>query len=229
MNHEPTAPARFLGIRCGVMELSYISESLRAQFEAKNSARESALSSCRGAIRACGNAIRALHRYEIDSALSLLEDAESQLAHARGALDEHPDMLHAGFFHDAEKELVEARITFALITEAELPSPEGLQVTPQAYTKGMAEAIGEVRRHILDLMRHGELKRCEQLLGAMDDMYYLLVSMDYPDGITFGLRRLTDVARSIIERTRGDFTTSTIQSSLQAALDEHAASFRPAD
>ena len=93
----------------------------------------------------------------------------------------------------------------------------------------MAEAIGELRRHILDLMRHGELKRCEELLGAMDDIYYLLVSMDYPDGITFGLRRLTDVARSIIERTRGDFTTSTIQSSLRAALDEHAAFLRQGD
>ncbi|MGH2386434.1 MAG: haloacid dehalogenase, partial [Candidatus Limnocylindria bacterium] len=96
----------------------------------------------------------------------------------------------------------------------------------QAYAKGMAEAIGELRRHILDLMRHGELRRCEQLLGAMDDIYYVLVSMDYPDGITFGLRRLTDVARSIIERTRGDYTTSTIQSSLREALEHHAANLQ---
>lgn len=208
------------------MELSYISERLRTQFEAKNSARESALGSSRSAICACGNAIRALHRYEIDPATELLGEAQSQLDRARAALDGHPDVLHAGFFHDAEKELVEARITFALVTDSELPSPEILQVSPQAYTKGMAESIGELRRHILDLMRRGELKRCEHLLGAMDDMYYLLISMDYPDGITFGLRRLTDVARSIIERTRGDFTTSAIQSSLRGALDAHAANFR---
>lgn len=196
------------------------------QFDAKNAARESALGSSRSAIRACGNAIRALHRYEIESATELISEAQSQLDGARAALNGHPDVLHAGFFHDAEKELVEARLTYALVTEAALPGPEALGVTPQAYIKGMAESIGELRRHILDLMRRGELKRCEQLLGAMDDMYYLLVSMDYPDGITFGLRRLTDVARSIIERTRGDFTTSTIQSSLREALDEHAANFR---
>ncbi len=204
------------------MDLSHISEGLRTQFDAKTSARESALSSSRSAIRACGNAIRALHRYEVDAATKLLDEAQSQLDAARAALEQHPDVLHAGFFHDAEKELVEAHITFALVTDADFPAPDRLEVTPQAYTKGMAEAIGELRRHILDLMRHGELERCEQLLGAMDDMYYLLVSMDYPDGITFGLRRLTDVARSIIERTRGDFTTSAIQSSLRAALDEHA-------
>lgn len=205
------------------MDLSGVSSSLRGHFDAKNQAREVGLASSRSAIRACGNAIRALHRYEIDQASALIEEAEGHMDRARQALEEHPDVLHAGFWHDAEKELVEARITFALITGAPFPSPEELGASPQAYAKGMAEAIGEIRRHILDLMRHGELKRCEDLLGAMDDMYYVLVSMDYPDGITFGLRRLTDVARSIIERTRGDFTTSMIQSSLRSALEVHAA------
>jgi translin len=135
-------------------------------------------------------------------------------------------VLYAGFYHDAEKELVEARVTYALVTGADFPSIDDLGASPQAFAKGMAEAIGELRRHILDLMRRNELKRCEELLGSMDDMYYVLVSMDYPDGITFGLRRLTDVARSIIERTRGDYTTSSIQNSLRAALDEHAAHLR---
>jgi translin len=121
------------------------------------------------------------------------------------------------------KELAEARITFSLVTGAPFPSAADLGVPPVAFLKGMAEAIGEVRRHILDLMRRGELKRGEELLGEIDDMYYVLTSMDYPDGITLGLRRLTDVARSIIERTRGDFTTSTVQSALRDALEEHAA------
>ena len=133
----------------------------------------------------------------------------------------HEDIRHTGFIHDAEKELAEARITFALITDADFPTHLSLGVPPAAFAKGMAEAIGEIRRHILDLMRHGELERCEHLLGAMDDIYYVLTSLDYPDGITFGLRRLTDVARSLIERTRGDYTTSVIQSSLQNALTEH--------
>jgi translin len=208
------------------MDLSDIAEDLRTRFDSKNSAREIALASSRSAIRACGNAIRALHRYEIEKADELIQEANSHLAQARSALADHPDVLYAGFYHDAEKELVEARVTYALITGADFPSLDDLSASPQAFAKGMAEAIGELRRHILDLMRRNELKRCEELLGSMDDMYYVLVSMDYPDGITFGLRRLTDVARSIIERTRGDYTTSSIQNSLRAALDEHAAHLR---
>ncbi|MGH2821365.1 MAG: haloacid dehalogenase [Actinomycetota bacterium] len=205
------------------MDLSDLSKSLRDHFDAKTQARERGMASCRNAIRACGNAIRALHRYEIDSATTLVSDAQTQLDDAREALADQPDVLHGGFVHDAQKELAEARITLALVTDDAFPTPEGLDLPPSAFVKGMAEAMGEIRRQILDLMRHGELKRCEELLGAMDDMYYVLVSMDYPDGITGGLRRLTDVARSIIERTRGDFTTSMIQNALREALDAHAA------
>jgi translin len=205
------------------MDLSELAESMRAELDAKTSARERGLGASRSAIRACGNAIRALHRYETEVASKLLEEAQGHVDEARSALGQHGDMLHAGFVHDAEKELAEARITFALVTGATFPGPDELGIPTAAFLKGMAEAIGELRRHILDLMRHGELERCEELLGAMDDMYYVLVSMDYPDGITLGLRRLTDVARSIIERTRGDFTTSVVQSALRAALEEHAA------
>jgi translin len=204
------------------MDLSWLAASLRSDLDAKTEARERSLASGRSAVRSCGNAIRAIHRHEMDTASSLLEEAQAHLDDARSALVGHDDILHAGFVHDAEKELAEARITYALVSGAAMPTPDQLGVQTSAFLKGLAESIGELRRHILDLMRGGELERCEELLGAMDDMYYLLVSMDYPDGITFGLRRLTDVARSIIERTRGDYTTSVIQGSLRAALEEHA-------
>ncbi|HWL65028.1 MAG TPA: haloacid dehalogenase [Actinomycetota bacterium] len=199
-----------------------LADRLRKEFDAKTEAREQGLARARDAIRSCGNAIRAMHRHETDVATGLLEDAQAQLDAARIALKDHPEVLFAGFVHDAEKEVAEARVTFALVTGAAFPTLDDLGVTPAAFVKGMAEAIGEMRRHILDLMRHGDLKRCEELLGSMDDIYLVLVSMDYPDGITHGLRRLTDVARSIIERTRGDFTTSSIQSSLKDALTKHA-------
>ncbi|HJR44400.1 MAG TPA: haloacid dehalogenase [Actinomycetota bacterium] len=201
------------------MDLGELGTLLRGEFDAKNGAREIGLSSSRTAIRSCANAIRALHRYEADRADALLTEAKAALDEARTALKPHPELLHAGFVHDAEKEFAEARITHALILDRPFPSIDEVAVPPAAYAKGMAEAIGEVRRHLLDQMRRGELKRCEELLSAMDEMYYLLTSMDYPDGITLGLRRLTDVARSIIERTRGDFTTSSIQSSLRDALE----------
>ena len=201
------------------MELSELGESLRESFDAKTTAREQGLTSSRIAIRSCGNAIRALHRYEAERAAELIDEARVSLNEARSALRPHPELLHAGFVHDAEKEFAEACITRALVLQETFPSIAELEVSTAAYVKGMAEAIGEVRRHLLDLLRRGELKRCEELLAAMDEIYYLLVSLDYPDGITLGLRRLTDVARSIIERTRGDFTTSSIQSGLRQALE----------
>ena len=206
------------------MDLTTLADELRAVLDAKTEAREQGLAASRNAIRACGKAIRALHRYEVGPATELLDDAQTQLDSARSALSDHHDMLYAGFVHDAEKEVAEARITFALVTNAPFPTVGDVGVPPAAFLKGMAEAIGEIRRQILDLMRQGELKRCEELLASMDDMYYVLVSMDYPDGITLGLRRLTDVARSILERTRGDFTISKIQSSLRDALQEHTSS-----
>ncbi|MFP5351055.1 MAG: hypothetical protein ACLGIB_00630 [Actinomycetota bacterium] len=202
------------------MELAELGDAIRQRFEDKTSARERGLSSSRAAIRSCGNAIRAMHRYEPERAEQLLGEAKAALDEARTVLEPHPELLHAGFVHDAEKEYAEARITYSLVTDKGFPTPDELSLSVAAFMKGMAESIGEIRRHILDLMRRGELKRCEELLGSMDEMYYLLVSMDYPDGITLGLRRLTDVARSIIERTRGDFTTSSIQSALRDALEQ---------
>lgn len=203
------------------MDLTELGAELRRGFDEKTAAREAGLAGSRNVIRSCGNGIRALHRGEIESAQALIDDAQRELDEARRVLEGHEDMLMAGFVHDAEKELAEARITLALVTGAPIPTPTGMAVPPSAFLKGMAESIGELRRHILDLMRRGDLGQCEALLDDMDDIYYLLISMDYPDGITHGLRRLTDVARSIIERTRGDFTTSSIQSSLRDALQKH--------
>lgn len=200
------------------MDLNEVAESIRAALDDKTEAREKGLAHSRSAIRLCGKAIRAMHRSEISGAGELLDEARAEAAAARTALADHPDMLHTGFVHDAEKEVAEAAITMALVTGGPLPSPQQLAVGESSWLKGMAEAIGELRRHILDLMRAGELRRCEELLGAMDEMYHVLVTMDYPDGITFGLRRLTDVARSIIERTRGDFTVAVVQGSLRDAL-----------
>jgi translin len=204
------------------MDLSRLSEEIRAGFDDKTSLRDSGLGESRSAIRSCGNAIRAMHRYEFDTAESLLDEAQSHVDAARTALSRHPDILYAGFLQDAEKELAEARITFALVRGSGMPTPGELGIDPAPYLKGMAESVGELRRHLLDLLRRGELQRCEDLLAAMDDIYNLLVTMDYPDGITHGLRRLTDVARSIIERTRGDFTTATIQNSLRDSLEKHS-------
>lgn len=200
--------------------LAEIAEQIRTELDLKSAARDRSLASSRSAVRSCGNAIRAMHRYDEDGARALIAEAGRHLDEARNALKGYDDVLHAGFVHDAEKEFAEAHITVALVTGGALPAYDELGIPSTAYLKGMAESIGEVRRHILDLMRRGELERCERLLTAVDDMYYVLISMDYPDAVTHGLRRLTDVARSIIERTRGDYTVSKLQAGLRSALEE---------
>lgn len=203
------------------MDLSQTSDQIRGRLDAKSDAREQGLTMSRAAIRHCANSIRAVHRREMDLAEDLRDQAKAALDKARAALKPFPDIYYAGFLQDAEKEYAEAVATACLVTGQEIPGPKDLEVGDAPYLNGLAEAIGELRRHLLDLMRHGNLGRADELLGLMDDIYYVLVSMDYPDALTGGLRRTTDVARSIIERTRGDVSLTLVQRGLQDALTEH--------
>ena len=185
----------------------------------KYRARERGLSDARKVIRASANAIRALHRGEDDDARALMDEAAALLAGAVGVLSEHPDVLHAGFIHDAAKEYAEARLTAALAGGGSLPLPQDLGVEVPAYLNGLGEAVGELRRRMLDLLRAGEVDRAERVLGAMDEVVELLASLDYPDGMTGGLRRTTDVARALVERSRSDLTTTVVQERLRKRLE----------
>lgn len=189
---------------------------------AKDRAREGGLKGSRRAIRASANAIRAAHRGEVERARQLVSEAAAALEDAVAAVRDHPDVEHAGFLLDGRKEYAEARATIALLNDEPLPAPEDLGVGDAAYLNGLAEAVGELRRHLLDQLRAGHLERSETLLGVMDDIYTVLVTVDFPEGVTGGLRRSTDVARAIIERTRGDLTTALVQARLRDALEAHA-------
>ncbi|HET7870436.1 MAG TPA: haloacid dehalogenase [Actinomycetota bacterium] len=205
------------------MNLDQISQDVRVRFDQRMDARERALPAARRAIRSCANAIRAIHRSEWEQAHRLMDQAKAAIDEGQLAVRDHPEIRFAGYLQDAQKEYSEARITEAVVTGAsQLPTPEELGVEDAPFLNGMAEAIGEGRRHILDLLRHGEVDRGEAILSAMDDIYYVLVSMDYPDAITMNLRRSTDVARSLIEKTRGDLSIAIVQRQLRDALDRHA-------
>src|SRR5581483_9322529 len=180
--------------------LDGIMDDVRAAFVAKNEAREKALPLCREAIRFSANAIRAVHRDEFELAEDLIAKAGAQLATAKQSLARHPDIFHAGFVHDAQKEYAEASITLALIAGRPFPTPASLDVELPAYLNGMGEAVGELRRHLLDTLRAGDVDRCEAWLREMDDMYSALVTVDYPDAMTGGLRRTTDNVRGILEK-----------------------------
>ena len=153
-----------------------------------------------------------------------MEQAGEKVGTARAALSDHPDILYAGFVHDAQKEFAEASVTIALVQGEELPSPEALGVEYAAYLNGLGEAVGELRRYLLDSLRGGDMARCERLLGVMDDLYSLMVTIDYPDALTGGLRRTTDVTRGILEKTRGDLTLA----ARQADLERQIAAFQAA-
>jgi len=202
------------------MDLEPIRQSLRENLDAKYEARESALTLCRKTIRLSANSIRAIHRGNSQEGERLLSEARLLLDEAAAFMVGHPDVRHAGFYHDASKEYAEARLTHAMVFGHALPTPQQIGVEAPAYLNGLAEAVGEMRRHLLDLMRRSELDKSEYLLAVMDEIYYLLITMDYPDAMTGGLRRSTDVARSIIERTRGDLSTTIIQQNLMSALKE---------
>jgi translin len=204
------------------VDLKPLAEEFQRRFDRKMVAREAALVSARQAIRSSANAIRAIHRGELEEAHRLQQQARAALDEGERAAAEQPDILFAGFIQDAQKEYAEARLTEAVIHAEELPTLDELRVGVAPYLNGMAEAIGESRRAILDLLRRGEIQRSEEILSAMEDMYYVLVSMDYPDAITGHLRRSTDVARGIMEKTRGDLSVSIVQRTLSEALERHA-------
>jgi translin len=188
------------------------------RIEATHAARERALAASRALVRQCANAIRAVHRAEFVSAEALLREA-TQTAHGlREGLVGHPDLLFAGYTQDALKEYAEAALVYAFLHGDAPPGPAALNVEPAAYLNGLAEAASELRRAILDGLRHGQVTRGEALLTIMDDVYATLVTVDYPDAITGGLRRTTDALRAVLERTRGDMTAAIRQEQLTAAL-----------
>jgi translin len=190
--------------------------------EQKHRAREVTLAASRRAIRACATSIRATQRRQILEARELIAEAAAYLSEAETALDGHPDVRYAGFLHDAKKEFAEANLTLAFVADQPIPSAAELGVEVQAYLNGMAEAASELRRQALDCLRAGDNTEAERLLGIMDDVYALLVTIDYPDALTGGLRRSTDALRAVIERTRGDVTNALVIARLQAAIGGQA-------
>lgn len=204
------------------MELEALGQDLRARFDAKTRARETAIPTARRSIRASANAIRAIHRGEFDRAQDLIAESWDALSEGLQGVEGFPDVRYAGYLLDAEKEYAEAHLSFSLVAGRGFPSPQDLGVGEAPYLNGVAEAIGEGRRHVLDLMKAGDIDRAESILTTMEDLYGLLVTMDYPDAITMNLRRSTDVARSLIEKTRGDLSVAFVQRDLRTALDRHA-------
>ncbi len=202
----------------GMDQLETISDLIRLQFDARTAARDKALTQARALTRFCSQAIRAVHRDDDIAMHEQLAEARTMADALRSALSEFPDLYYAGYTQDALKEYVEANVTCALIKNQPLIGPQELGVEYNTYLNGLSEVVGELRRRCLDILRHGYSSEAERLLTYMDDIYAVLVTIDYPDAITNGLRRQTDIARSIIEKTRGDITFSLRGEHLEQAI-----------
>jgi len=200
--------------------LEPIADQIRLSFSAKDATREKVLPLCREVIRHCSQAIRAIHRQEFDQAKELLGAARNLLDKVFQAVVSCSELGYAGFVRDAQKEFAEGSITLALVAGKQLPSPDELNIDVAAYLNGLGEAVGELRRYLLDSMRRGDLSRGEELLTAMDDIYSVLVTMDFPDAITGGLRRTTDMVRGVLEKTRSDLTLVIRQKDLENRLGQ---------
>lgn len=200
--------------------LDAISAGVRPVLDERYTARETGLTDSRRSIRASASAIRHLHLGRLDTAAEAMEEARTLLDRARQALTPHPDVLHAGFVDDAAKEYAEARITAALLAGDRLPTHDELGIDPVPFLHGLGEAVGEARRRLLDRLRAGSVDDAEDLLESMNAIVDLLAECDYPDGMTAGLRRTTDSARSLVERSRADLTASVVQERLRRHLEE---------
>jgi translin len=209
-----------------VSDLQAIGRAAQEYLATKFAARERALPKSRAAIRLCANAIRAAHRGEFDQSTKLLTEAGGLLRDMALDLREHQDIFYAGFVADAQKEYAEAALTSALMQRQPPPTPESLGVEWAPYLNGLGEAVGELRRYILDRMRQGRLDGCEEVLADMDEIYSQLITLDYPDAITGNLRRTTDAVRGILEKTRGDLTLAVSQDRLNNAMNRVHESLR---
>lgn len=195
-----------------------IAEQIRALLDETNHVREAALQRSREVIRLSANSIRASHREDFDEACKLKAEARSKVEETRQLLADKHEIYYTGYVQDAQKEYAESELTYAIVREFAFPKHDELGVEPAAYLNGLAEAIGESRRHVLDVLRHGDLVRAERILGIMDEVYYVLITFDYPDAVTQGLRRQTDMVRGVLERTRGDITLLLQQRKLESAI-----------
>lgn len=206
--------------------LSAIVDGIIQEMERINAVRDETLTRSRALIRVCAHSIRAMHRHEMDEAALLIAQAQADAAAMVAPLADFPDLYYTGYTQDALKEVVEAHLVYAFITGGDFPTPADLQVTGATYLKGMSEAATEMRRFALDLMRRDQVEAAEPFLRMMDDVYSLQVTVDFPDAVTMGLRRQTDVLRGVLERTRGDLTMAMRQEKMRMALRQFEQAIR---
>ena len=201
-------------------DLERIAARLEGDLDRKDALREQAIPLCRGILRASTGAVRAMHQ-GADPA-DAIHGAVKEAARLAALLRDHPDVYGSGFVDEALQELAEAAVVHAILHRQPLPTPEALHCPPVAYVGGLGDAVGELRRAALDAMRRAQWAEAERLLGWMDALFDALLRFDQP--VASQVRRKQDVARALIEKTRGELTVTmrgkALEDSIGTILDE---------
>jgi len=205
------------GSREEFMNLEKIIEKIRAQLDELDKYREKAIKLSRGTVRLCGESIRAVHTRDYKKAIDKNNFAMEKLEELKMLAKNAPDFLNS-YLTIAFQEYVEANVLLNLIQKNDFPSPDELQVPYVPYLLGLGDVIGELRRFALDALRFNKIEEMQRMLSLMEKIYSELMFFDYPKAIIPGLRRKTDIARSLVEKTRGDAATAVQQEKLLAEL-----------
>ena len=184
----------------------------REQVEQIHLHREAAYTTSRQVVQSASATIKQVHREEWDEAQLALDETRRLYDQMMAAVAASPEVADAG------REYVEAAVVTALIRDEQLPGFEELGVPPVQWLNGLADTVGELRRHVLDLVRRSRVAEAEKFLRAMDEIYQIIMTFDYPNSVTSGLRGRSDSCRGLVERTRGDLTNALRQASLEARM-----------
>ena len=197
--------------------LDAIMEEIETELDEKDAVRELALKSSRAITRLAGRALRGLYRSE--NPTEPLNDAKEEASKLRALLAEHMDLFHSGFVENAFQELCEACITISLVNGEDLPRPRELGVTNSSYILGLGDSVGELRRFALEALRSGKIDEAVSYLGMMEEIYSALMRFDYPTALV-AIKRKQDIARSLLERTRGEIAVASRGRQLEKKIEE---------
>ena len=196
-------------------DLDRIVAHLEKSLDEKDRVREASLRAARSITRLASTGIRGMHRAEnVEKELKVLR---SEVLALRKSLRNHPEFWTGGTVEGALQEAAEAAIVHAVLRNRPLPGPDDVGVTGAAYVLGLGDSIGELRRLALDRLRVGKLDEATRFVDAMEEMYHALLRFDYPDAIV-AVRHKQDVARSLLERTRGELAVAARGAELERKL-----------
>ncbi len=197
--------------------LEEIATRIESRLDEKDAVREVAIKSSRAINRLAGSIVHSIHKGEDIN--SLMHEALDETHRLRSLLEDYPDLWASGLVEGSLQELSEAAILLSLVNDDDdLPDPDALGVPLASYLLGLADAVGELRRFALEKLRGGDVEEATKYLEMMEDIFLVIMRFDYPDALV-AIRRKQDVARSLLEKTRGELAVAVNSRRLQAKID----------